>query len=562
MDTTNKENNQKYFDEYGNLLVHRDWGDEFKIKTTLSNNYIDTDWHVYKTLPKELEQYKKSLKNKKENKKNNQKKVKKVKKANKYDEIYKSAEDMSFHIDKNISSKIEGRLKKKVKKYLKHPQNTQYNDRFFAEIIVGLYKNYILFNKDTNKWLWWTGKYWKEDEEQIIARICIKTIFELQRSFEMNSAHERIVKIVAQYGNYHEIRNLISMLSTYCSCQTSDFDNEKHLLNVKNGTINLKTKIVQRHKPSDMITQFINVDYEKHPEGNQFKIFIRGICNEDTELIEYLQAMYGYAITGEISEQCLFFEHGSGANGKSTLNSLVSDIVSNYSETVSYDLFKKNARSSSSSPTPELEKLRGKRIAFCAETSTDLINEAKIKEITGGERITARALYSKPITYMPQFTLIFETNNNPTINGADYGIWRRIIVIPFLCKFKKNPNLKNVLLQEKTVILKWLVDGAYNYYQNGLPECRAVKKATEKYMEDEDTVGAFVKYCLKEDKDNICFAKELYAAYEKFCAGECNTPLDIKKFKSGMEAKGYINKRINKGRAWMGVKLKKFAVGK
>ena len=109
MDTTNKENNQKYFDEYGNLLVHRDWGDEFKIKTTLSNNYIDTDWHVYKTLPKELEQDKKSLKNKKENKKNNQKKVKKVKKANKYDEIYKSAEDMSFHIDKNISSKIEGR---------------------------------------------------------------------------------------------------------------------------------------------------------------------------------------------------------------------------------------------------------------------------------------------------------------------------------------------------------------------------------------------------------------------------------------------------------------------
>ena len=202
-----------------------------------------------------------------------------------------------------------------------------------------------------------------------------------------------------------------------------------------------------------------------------------------------------------------------------------------------------------------MAKLVNKRIVFCAETDNLEINEAKLKEITGGTKITARKAYGNPFSYMPQYTIIFESNNKPTIKGTDYGIWRRIKVIPFQCTFKKDVTLKEVLLKEQKVILKWLVDGAYNYYKAGFPACKAVKKATNQYCENEDTVGVFVKYAAKRKDDGKCPARILYDAYEKYCKN-CGMPsVSIKEFKYAMESKGFTQKRNNQGVFWLGICL-------
>lgn len=244
--------------------------------------------------------------------------------------------------------------------------------------------------------------------------------------------------------------------------------------------------------------------------------FIPEICAYDEELAKYLQVVYGYALTGETREQRFFLEKGNGANGKSTLNEVIATVVSDYTDRVDSSLFQRKQYASVNSPTPELSKLKGKHIVFCSETDNNQLNEAKIKEITGGTKITARALQKDPFTYMPEFTIIFDGNNMPTIKGTDHGIWRRIVVVPFDCTFDKDVTLKDTLLQEKEVILKWLIDDAYKYYKKGLPKCKAVKKATEAYREEDNTVESFIKYGITEDSDNKCPAKSLYLSYERY----------------------------------------------
>lgn len=534
------------------LILHTDIFDKKEDKTAVLNGGKNTSYNQYGSL---LEDCK--ISNQFEKKRDDRKKPQ-TKQDNKFGDLYKTIKKTDFHKNEDISKIIEKRLKGIAKKIVKEhkDQNLEVNDMFFVNVIIKAYKEYILFDVDAGKWLWWTGKQWKYDNESIVYGFCMKTIYELKEYLKADTKFGQDVSALQAYGNHRAVRSVMNMLKTRCQCHTTDFDNSKHLLNVSNGTVNLITKKLQKHNPNDKITKIVNVDFRENEIGKKFRKFVLEISNHDEELAEYLQIAYGYLTTGETREQCIFLESGNGANGKSTLNSVINEIMEDYVDTVSFDLFKRGSGGSASGPSPELAKLPAKRLVFCSETSTAPLNEAKIKEITGGEKITARALYSDPFTYLPQFTLVFETNSKPTINGADFGIWRRIVVIPFLCKFKKNPSLKDELLQEKEAILNWLIEGAYRYYKNGLPKCRAVKTATERYMEAEDTVGAFVKYCLKDDKDSRCRAKDMYAAYERFCNEECRTPLNIKEFKRGMEAKGYTGKRVNSGMMWLGVRLK------
>ena len=498
-------------------------------------------------------------KKKKKKKKNGKKKHKKNKKKNKKNKTknitrscksYERAKNMPFHFDEDINGIIKQRFSNlKIKKI---PST----DSEFVDIIIKIYEDYILYNPEENQWLWYTGKRWKIDTEFVVYNYVLKTVCEINHIFEKSDTDKSDLKQASLYCNHHFIVNLIGMLKTKCVCHSDDFDQCSYKANLNNGTLNLTTGKLKKHRPEDMITKFINIDYIENAIGNRFEKFILEICDYDEDLAEYLQVMYGYAFTGETREQCFFMEKGNGANGKSTLNEVIAEVVEEYTDRVDFSLFQKKQYASANAPTPELAKLKGKHIVFCSETNDNQVNEAKIKEITGGTRITARALHKSPFSYIPKFTIIFDGNTLPTIKGVDHGIWRRIVVVPFNCKFDKDVTLKDTLLQEKEAILKWLVDGAYKYYKNGLPVCKAVKKATKQYRLEENTVESFVKHGIVEDPESKCAAKALYTEYERYCNNCCSSPVDIKTFKAAMNTQGYISKRSNKGVFWIGIRLR------
>ncbi len=484
------------------------------------------------------------------NKKHKDKKSKKREKANRFTGIQKASQNIRkipFHPDKKINNIIIRRIDNiKIKSELS-------NDIYWVDIISKLYGEYILYNMNENQYYWYTGKFWSADNGYVVYNFIVKIIYEINRIIKKNSSDNKFSKQSNLYCNHCFIKNILEMLKTRCVCHSEDFDKCPYLLNVQNGTVNLKTKELQEHNPEDMITKFIDVDYNREVSSVRFADFVLEICDDGEDLAKYLQIMYGYALTGETGEQCIFIEKGYGSNGKSTLNEVISIVVVDYTDRVDFTLFQRKQYASANSPTPELAKLKGKHIVFCSETDDNQLNEAKIKEITGGTRITARALHKAPFTYIPEFTIIFDGNNLPTIKGIDHGIWRRIVVIPFNRRFNKDVTLKDTLLEEKEFILKWLIDGAYKYYKKGLPKCKAVEKATERYREEENTVESFLKHAVLTDSDSKYPASTLYSAYSQYCTKCCSSPVNNKLFKAALTMKGYKSKRTNKGMVWLGI---------
>lgn len=465
-------------------------------------------------------------------------------------DIFTEINNIKFHENKKISKKIRNKFRKiqDINKFLA-------NDNGNAEFFLHLYENYIRYNPDSGSWFIFNSKYWQEDAERKIL-IYAENSMRVYHLLATSMDDKKLIRHGVNSGNYSALKNLCALAAPKCSCCTNDFNQKKHLLNVKNGTINLKTKELYKHDYRDMITYIIDVKYDEDTDMSFIKNFISDISDKDSELASYIQIMYGYAITGEVSEQCIFIEDGNGANGKSTLNEAIKNIAFQYCEQVSYSLFEENSKTSANAPTPELAKLVNKRIAICSETSDKAINEAIIKWLTGDTYISARALYGKPFNFLPQFTIIFETNTLPKITGTDYGIWRRLIVIPFKVTFKKDTTFKNKLLKKKKELLRWLVEGAYIFYNEGFPKCDAVKKASEKYRYSEDTVALYAESCLTTKPGNNISASKVYSNYQKFCENNMLSSLDIKKFKKTMEQKKFKTKRNNDGVKWTNIAFK------
>lgn len=460
-----------------------------------------------------------------------------------------------YHIDDKLKFHKCNKINKIIRSRFKKTDLNSYslNDSGNAKLFLDIYSGYIIYNVDIGNWFIWEGRYWEKDTSNEIFKCALITMIMYQKHSKKQNIDQSVINHSLKSGNSTPINNLLKIAQTMCVCNSSDFDRKKHLLNVNNGTINLKTKQLMKHRRSDMITKVVNIDYIENSFKGIFKKFINDICADDEALAEYLNRVYGYNITGETSEQCIFMEIEYGANGKSTLNELCKALMKDYAETVSYNLFSSDSKISSNSATPELAKLFNIRMVVCSEMSERPINEAKIKEITGGTELTARPLYKNPFKYMPQFKVIMETNTLPHISGFDYGIWRRIVVIPFKKTFKKNTSFKDKLMNEKEALLCWLVEGAYKFYAEGLGSCKAVEKASQKYRAAEDSVENFIGVKLKKSKGSEVKSKLLYDKYKDFCDVNETNVLDNKKFKEAMTIKGYKSKRKSSGIVWLDI---------
>ncbi len=245
----------------------------------------------------------------------------------------------------------------------------------------------------------------------------------------------------------------------------------------------------------------------------------------DDELYRYLRRILGYTLTGYTGEQVLFFGIGSGANGKSTLFSLLHDIFGDYAGYTPMSTLMQTKYGNEN--TYDLAALEGKRLVVAQEGEAgSKLAEAKIKAMTGSDPIACRAIYGQPKTYDPRFKLALATNELPTINGIDEAIWRRIKLLPFRVSFPENrrdPSLREKLLAERDGILNFLI-GCYADYEaacrdhgRGLAEPESVSKELREYRATSDTVGTFLLDGCDIDAKAKTMTRELYGSYAEWC---------------------------------------------
>jgi P4 family phage/plasmid primase-like protien len=356
-----------------------------------------------------------------------------------------------------------------------------------AHYLVRLHGQNLRYNKLVQKWFVWDETRWIEDTHgEVIERAKVTAATMLQDAIDENKKtlgmKKEQVKHALSSQSERRLRSMVSLAQSDPAIRINidAFDSDPYMLNVSNGTLDLRTGELHQHRRDELITKLVPVSYSPEANAPLWTAFLNRIFNGNQNLIHFIQRATGYTLTGSINEQCLFIMHGTGANGKSTFINTIAELLSDYGQNTPTEtlMIQKNR----SGATEDIARLRGARFVSAVETDAgQRLSESLVKQLTGGDRVTARFLYSHLFEYSPQFKIWLAANYKPNITGTDHAIWRRIKLIPFdvtIPENERDPNLPSKLRDELSGILAWAVKGAMEWYASGLGEPDEVKRAT------------------------------------------------------------------------------------
>jgi putative DNA primase/helicase len=325
------------------------------------------------------------------------------------------------------------------------------------------------------------------------------------------------------------------------------FDRDPWLLNVQNGTLDLRTGTLWPHDRADLLTKMCPVAYDDTAECPRWRKFLAEIYAEDQDLINFVQKATGYTLTGITREQALFILHGSGCNGKSTQLNVMKAMLGEGEYAMKTNLRAFSEATSHRQPSSVeyyIAQLHNVRLAYASEGEEGAkFSEGLIKDVTGGEPIAGRHPYGRPFTFQPLFKLWFGTNHEPLIKGTDPAIWRRPRKIPYTVNFedRKDESLYEKLIAELPGILRWAVKGCLLWQTNDLKSPKAVKDATDNYRRAMDVIGPFLdECCLLKDGLKV-ESTMLYQAYVKWCAENGEQALSQRKLAERLKERGLRN---------------------
>jgi len=285
--------------------------------------------------------------------------------------------------------------------------------------------------------------------------------------------------------------------------------------------------------------------------------FLEQTFRGDQDLIGFNQRWFGYGLTGDIREHALWFGSGSGGNGKGVLLNTITWLMGDYARTAPMDMF--TAKAHDSHPT-DLAMLRGARLVTASETEEGRAwAESRVKQMTGGDPITARFMRENFFTYQPQYKLALIGNHNPRLKNVDDAMRRRFNLVPFLNKVLKedqDQQLEQKLRAEGAGIMQWLVDGCLAWQRGGLQTAAAVRKATEKYFSEQDMVGQWLGEFCEEQAGAITSAADLFRSWALYAQAAGAEPGVQRSLTEALERRGFELTRTNQhGRCFKGLRV-------
>lgn len=321
----------------------------------------------------------------------------------------------------------------------KKPSRFPKTDTGNAELIVAQFEDVLRYDHRQGRWLIWSKRRcrWGEDKTETVRTFAIRAARSRRRSAGRISDNEESKREFAWAFTSENQSSLKAALEIAKSLPPisdpgTQWDADPWLFGVDNGVLDLRTGQLRQERPEDRITKHSRVRYEPDASCPRFKQFVSEIFNGDIALVEYTQKMVGYCLTGFVEEQCLFCWYGTGANGKSTLASVLRYIFGDYAVNLPFSALEMKNRNSN-----DLVALAGARLVTAAETNEGVrLNEARIKVLTGGDPVTARRLYHEAFTFEPTHKLVLAFNHKPVIADDSDGMWRRVRMIRFKAKFR------------------------------------------------------------------------------------------------------------------------------
>jgi P4 family phage/plasmid primase-like protien len=421
-------------------------------------------------------------------------------------------------------------------------------------------------------WLFWTGSYWRRDdrlEHLTRARKFLRTVSqdvmawaEAQSRTVGPQKGEKLVSWAKAEGRSLKHKQTVTAVvdlarSNSESVATVDsFDVHPHLLGTPAGTIDLRTGQISKPRRSDMISKQCAIG----PAGGQPEHWLRLLdvaFDGDKTTIDFIRRALGYSLTGETRESKLFFCYGTGANGKSSVLNLVFHVLADYARRAAASTFLSSNREAH--PT-DLAGLQGARLVVASELPKGKTwDESTLKDLTGGDTLTARYMRGDFFDFKPVAKLWIAGNTQPSFRGVDEAMRRRLVLIPFTVTVppeERDPKLPEKLITEAPQILNWMIQGAMDWYANGLHVPSSIKAASEEYLDDEDLVGQFLADETAPDPGGFVTTTSLHERFSQWTARQgITSPWTVRTFQKAMLERGLRHERRMHGRGFVGLRL-------
>jgi putative DNA primase/helicase len=419
-----------------------------------------------------------------------------------------------------------------------------------------------------NTWYLWDVNRWTSDDKAKRIQLCLDTIRSIGREAGLikdNDLGERMEKYSRQSRKHSHISAVLKFAQTIPSIalMPEDLDTNPWLLNVNNGTIDLKTGELLPHSRDHLITKLAPVDYHPEIQSVTWLRFLDKIFGGNDDLVKYVQRVVGYSLTGDTREKCLFFFIGETDTGKSTFVEALRHVLGDYAKATDFETFIAGGRRNIRNDIARLEKTRF--VSAVEARRGDKFDEQLVKQVTGRDTFMARFLYKEFFEFSPEFKIFLAANHTPTIRGVDDAIWNRFHVIPFNVRIPKQDQDKQLLQRLKdqdTGILSWAVKGCLDYQKlGGLFPPKEVQEAVRNYRIESDEIYHFIHERCRLGGEET--SARLYAEYEDWCGENEEEPVSKKKFGMMLAERDGI-RRVRKpvgeegkqARGYVGISLK------
>jgi putative DNA primase/helicase len=432
-----------------------------------------------------------------------------------------------------------------------------------AERFVHRNAGRVIYVHGWDRWLVWDGARWAQDDRRQVYQLAIETA----RAIHAEAANATSAADAAAASKHaigsekrERLEAMLALARTLppLAVGPDDLDANSDLLNLPNGSLDLLTGQLGPHDRQRHVTKCAAPPWDPDARAPHWQAFLERVI-PDPDVRAYLQRATGYALTGCVSEHCLFFCYGTGANGKSTYLETIRELLGEgeYARAAAPDLLlsKKQERHA-----VELADLRGFRFVTTVEVGEGRAwDEARVKWLTGGDTISARLMYGNPFTFQPTHKFWVAANHRPRVNGTDHGFWRRVHFIPFtvtIPKAEQDPNLRAKLSGELDGILRWAVEGCLAWRHGGLRPPAAVLGATEAYKAGEDVLAAFLDEVCVQATEARVLVGALYDEFKKWVDRNGERHMTNRAFGDALEERGVERKKSNGHRWFVGLGLR------
>ena len=429
-----------------------------------------------------------------------------------------------------------------------------------AEMLADMLRGQYLYIPEQKAWYRYNGKVWEEDVSNQIIQDIIKCLRQAQKealNISDDDKREKTMKWLLSSESQAKIKAALNLMESipFMCARINQFDRDDMLLNVQNGTVDLRTGELREHNREDYLTKICNVGYNPDAKSALFEIFLDEITEGNQAKKLYLQKLSGYCCTAKISEEEFYQAKGSGQNGKTKLFETIKYCLGSYAVTASPDILMQ--KDMTSIPN-DIARLQGVRLVIMSEPDPGKrFSDNAIKSLTGGDTIIARFLHKEYFEFTMKAKMVMLTNHEIKAIGTDHGLWRRIVVIPFTYQVpeeKKDKHLQEKLIADAEAVLAWMIQGCLLWQKEGLQQPQELIEVKDEYRKAQDAVGLFLEECCTEDAKSRVSAADLYKAYIQWCQDTGEYEISQRQFGTRLREKGYTSLKSN-SIYWCGLSL-------